>query len=59
MSAPMADNPTQHADYVRYVNHQRHICGCETRFDTERWRSQITRACDFHAARIDGSGCES
>lgn len=37
----------------RYVNRQKHLCGCQTRFDTEAWRSELTRACMYHRAVID------
>jgi len=36
----------------RFVNYQRHLCGCLTRFDTEKWRSEVSQMCGFHTAVV-------
>ena len=37
----------------RHVNRQLHLCGCETRFDTEKWHSEITKPCSAHAVMLE------
>lgn len=37
----------------RYVNYANHACGCQSRFDTEYWRSQVNRPCAEHAPLVE------
>lgn len=46
---PMDRTDEDRAATQRYVNRQRHLCGCITRFDLVCWCSETVHPCSIHA----------